>query len=301
MSFLLSEDEALRNLLQNMTVTDQNANESTTRTVQTRSRATNVATLTTKTNHNYSVGQSVIVSGVETTFNGTFTITAVPTLRSFSYANPGSTVSSTASSGTTTTGTARKVGVWFGQPDQELRDQKYPYITIDMIDIAEDFSRAMRGKVKPSYIDDPGTIGTNTEFDDDLHSWKIDYPIPVNIDYQITTYSRQPRHDRQIMAQLLYTKIPLRFAVLHTNDNTVRRLDVLDISKRDVSENGKRLFVNAITVRISSEIAPVLFEKYYKVLELGIQGVSDQDGNSLMSVIGRGEYVPIDDITITAP
>ena len=41
-------------------------------------------------------------------------------------------------------GPQRKVGVWFGQPDQELREQKYPYITIDMIDIAEDFSRAHR-------------------------------------------------------------------------------------------------------------------------------------------------------------
>lgn len=301
MSFLLSEDEALRNLLKGMTVTDQNANESTTRTVKFRSRSNGVVTLTTTANHNYSVGQSVTVSGVETTFNGTYAITAIPSLRTFSYEKTGSTVGSTASTGTVTTGSARKVDVWFGQPDQELRDQKYPYITIDMIDIAEDFSRAMRGKVKPSYIDDPGTIGDDTEFDGDLHSWKIDYPIPVNIDYQITTYSRQPRHDRQILAQLLYTKIPLRFAVLETNDNTVRRLDVLDISKRDVSENGKRLFVNAITVRVSSEIAPVLFEKYYKVLELGIQGVSDQDGNSLTSVIGRGQYVPIEDITISAP
>jgi small subunit ribosomal protein S21 len=34
--------------------------------------------------------------------------------------------------------------VWFGQPDQELRDQAYPYITIDMIDIGEDVNRAMR-------------------------------------------------------------------------------------------------------------------------------------------------------------
>jgi len=207
---------------------------------------------------------------------------------------------------------ARNVGVWFGQPDQELREQKYPYITIDMIDIAEDFTRAMRGKVRPAYIQNPTNMVDAAQgvqqvtFDTDEHAWEIDYPIPVNLDYQITTYSRQPRHDRQILAQLLYTKIPLRYAVLLTGPNTVygthRRLDVLDISKRDVSENGKRLFVNAITVRISSEIARETFTKLYKAQELSITGVTDSDSNTDGSqVIGRGQFTKIDSITITAP
>jgi len=206
----------------------------------------------------------------------------------------------------------RNVGVWFGQPDQELRDQKYPYITIDMVDVAEDFSRAMRGKVKPAYLEDPNTMVQGTQsvqqvtYDDDLHSWEIDFPIPVNIDYQITTYSRQPRHDRQILAQLLYTRIPLRFAVLNTGPNTVygttRRLDVLDIAKRDVSENGKRLFVNAITVRVSSEIAQSTYRKLYKALEINITGVTDDEGNTDGSqVVSRVNFTKIDPITITAP
>jgi hypothetical protein len=231
MSFLLAEDEALRNLLKGMTVTDQKS--------------------------------------------------------------------------VTEEGSTRTVEVWFGQPDQELRDQKYPYITIDMVDVAEDFSRAMRGKVRPTYYTDPtsmvqgvqGTQGVQAvqgvNFDDDLHAWDMDFPIPVNIDYQITTYSRQPRHDRQILAQLLYTKIPMRFAVLQPTDNTVRRLDVLDIAKRDVSENGKRLFVNAITVRISSEIAPSIFNKLYKVLQLDITGTTDNP------ILGRGQFTAIDPIIIT--
>jgi hypothetical protein len=143
-------------------------------------------------------------------------------------------------------------------------------------------------------------------FNNNDHAWEIDYPIPVNIDYQITTYSRQPRHDRQILAQLLYTKIPLRYAVLLTGPNTVygthRRLDVLDIAKRDVSENGKRLFVNAITVRISSEIAQETFTKLYKAQELTITGVTDDEGNTDGSqVIGRGQFTAIQGITITAP
>ena len=198
----------------------------------------------------------------------------------------------------TNEGATRKVGVWFGQPDQEIRSQSYPYITIDMIDIAEDISRAHRGKVSPEYYADPETIGVDTPWDPTLHGKDMDYPVPVNIDYQITTYARQPRHDREVLAQLLYTKIPLRFAVLNTGPNTAsgttRRLDVLDISKRDVTEQGKRLFVNAITVRVSSEIAPSTFNKFYKVQELNVIGTTGSQ------VIGRGEFTAIESFTTSA-
>jgi hypothetical protein len=225
MSFLLDEDEALRNLFKDMVVTDQKSN--------------------------------------------------------------------------TDDGPQRKVGVWFGQPDQEIRNQSYPYITIDMIDIAEAFDRAHRGKVNPGYYEDPDTITTGVNWDTDLHGKDMDFPVPVNIDYQITTYARQPRHDRQILAQLLYTKIPLRFAVLNVGPNTqlgtTRRLDVLDISKRDITEQGKRLFVNAITVRVSSEIAPSTFNKFYKVQELNVTGTTGSQ------VIGRGQFTAVEPITITAP
>ena len=220
MSFLLDEDEALRNLLKDMVVTDQ---------------------------------KSVTEEGPQ-----------------------------------------RKVGVWFGQPDQEIRSQSYPYITIDMIDLSEDIMRAHRGRVKPAYITDPGTIGVDADqedWDNSTHGWDINYPVPVNIDYQITTYARQPRHDRQILAQLLYTKIPLRFATLDTGPNTVygttRRLDVLDIAKRDITEQGKRLFVNAITVRISSEIAPETYNKMYKALQLNVTGTTGSEQ------IGRNQFTPI--------
>ena len=217
MAFLLDEDEALRNLLKNMYVTDQ------------KSTTDNVAT--------------------------------------------------------------RAVGVWFGQPDQEIRSQSYPYITIDMIDISEDIPRAMRGRVKPAYLPDP-----TDEYDSEIQNWDINWPIPVNIDYQITTYARQPRHDRQLLSQLLHTKIPLRFAVLETGPNTVygttRRLDVLDISKRDITEQGKRLFVNAITVRVSSEIAPETYNQVYKALQVNVTGTTGSQ------ILGRSDFTAIDSFTV---
>ena len=192
--------------------------------------------------------------------------------------------------------TVRAVDVRFGQPDQEIADQKYPYIIIDMIDIAEDVARAHRGMTKPTYLPDPEFMVPPTEgdpgvpYDPSTNNWMIHWPIPVNIDYQITTYSRQPRHDREILSQILHTKIPMRFAILEPDDGTVRRLDLLDISKRDVTEAGKRLFVNAFTVRVSSEITEMKYNQVYKALQVSVTGPTDAGSQ----VIGRGTWTPIE-------
>lgn len=175
-------------------------------------------------------------------------------------------------------GVARPVGVWFGQPDQEIRDQSYPYMTIDMIDVAEARERAMRGLVSPNYLEPE--IGDN-------EGWVADMPIPINIDYQVTTFARNPRHDRQILAQLMTDKLRLRFGYLLPNDGTVRRLDILDITKRDTVEAGKRLFMNAITVRVSSEISQTQARTLYKVQDINLSGPS---------LSPRGDYAgPVSD------
>lgn len=60
--------------------------------------ASNVATLTTASAHGYLVGDSVVVSGVDTTFDGVYTLTAV-TSNTFSYAKTAANVTSTAATG----------------------------------------------------------------------------------------------------------------------------------------------------------------------------------------------------------
>jgi hypothetical protein len=161
-------------------------------------------------------------------------------------------------------GKLRKVGVWFGMPDQEIRDQSYPYIIIDMIDVNRDTSREMRGVIEaPQYLLANAEIPAN-------QGRKVDLPIPVNIDYQVTTYARHPRHDRELLSQLLYSKFPIRAGVLDLDDGTSRRLDVVDIAKRDMVEQGKRLFMNAITVRVSSEIAQGTLKQLYRVQKINL-------------------------------
>jgi len=51
-----------------------------------KSLTNNVATLTTPTAHGFRVGMPVVITGVDGIFNGTYTITSIPTTTSFTYA-----------------------------------------------------------------------------------------------------------------------------------------------------------------------------------------------------------------------
>jgi hypothetical protein len=55
------------------------------RSVTNKSLTSNVATLTTSVAHGYEAGQKVLVSGVDSTFDGTYTITATPTPTTFRF------------------------------------------------------------------------------------------------------------------------------------------------------------------------------------------------------------------------
>ena len=70
--------------------------DESTKTVTNKALTSNVATLTTGSAHGFEVGQSVTVTGVDSTFNGTYTVTAVPTTTTFRYAKTATDVTSVA-------------------------------------------------------------------------------------------------------------------------------------------------------------------------------------------------------------
>ena len=67
-----------------------------TASVTTKALTSDVATLTTAAAHGFAAGFEVVVTGVDATFNGTYTITTVPTSTTFTYAKVASNVSPTA-------------------------------------------------------------------------------------------------------------------------------------------------------------------------------------------------------------
>jgi hypothetical protein len=75
-----------------------------TRTVSNKALTGDIATLTTSAAHGMLAGDEIVVTGVDSTFNGTFTILTVPTTTTLTYAKTATNVSATASSGTITFG-----------------------------------------------------------------------------------------------------------------------------------------------------------------------------------------------------
>ncbi len=70
-------------------------------------RNNNIATITTTTAHGYQVGQTVLIAGgvIDASFGGTYLISSAPTPTTFTYANPGATMTS-GGDGTTAGGSA---------------------------------------------------------------------------------------------------------------------------------------------------------------------------------------------------
>ena len=64
--------------------------------INNKALTSNVATLTTTATHGLCVGMEITITGVDATFNGTYTITGVPTTTTFTYAKTASNVTSTA-------------------------------------------------------------------------------------------------------------------------------------------------------------------------------------------------------------
>lgn len=71
--------------------------------VSNKALTSNVATLTTSSAHKLFTGDSVTVSGIDATFNGTYTVVSVPTTTTFTYAKVSANVASVAASGSVST------------------------------------------------------------------------------------------------------------------------------------------------------------------------------------------------------
>jgi hypothetical protein len=152
--------------------------------------------------------------------------------------------------------TPRTVRVWFGYPDIEVRDQTFPFITIDLIDIMPGNDRQTYG-----YLVDSDYQGTIAAVDGQVYTYIT--PVAYDLVYQITTYARNPRHDRTLMFQLL-NKFPSKYGNLivpnELGTETSSRSMFLDgFVKRDAvqSETGnRRLLRNVLSIRVVSQMSP---------------------------------------------
>ena len=152
----------------------------------------------------------------------------------------------------------RQVKVWFGYPDVEVREQTFPFITIDLIDISPGNDRQTSGR----FVDNDYR-GTQVPVTNSTYSY--DVPIAFDLSYQVTTYARHPRHDRAMLFQLQHT-FPSKYGKLTVpnelgTESSVRNMFLDGFTKRDAvdGETGnRRLLRNVFTVRVVSELTPLV-------------------------------------------
>ena len=165
---------------------------------------------------------------------------------------------------------SRPVDVFFRYPESET-ERKYPFITIELIDVLHATDRQHSDTLIYSgnaggWSDNPAffnywpsvsasvTGGSTTTF-----KTTMDF-IPVDLLYQVSTYCRTALHDRQLTSRFLSHVVPFRYNSIHIQaDNTARRFDLLDWTNADLldQESGfrKRIFRKVYTLKMSSEIA----------------------------------------------
>lgn len=165
----------------------------------------------------------------------------------------------------------RDVQVFFRYPEGET-ERLYPFITIEMIDIVHARNRqhsvvdqyAYRegdewAENNPAAINYYPSIASELTVPEELEYMKTTEFVPVDILYQVSTFTRSALHDRQLSAKMLYDVVSFRYNSIYIPaDGTSRRLDLLDWTTADLldPEAGyrKRIFRKIYTLQMTAEI-----------------------------------------------
>lgn len=160
----------------------------------------------------------------------------------------------------------RPVQVFFRYPEGET-ERKYPFITIELIDIVHAKNRQhselyldTHRAGHPNNLDYwPSTSSASAPNVPGFDYFRTTEFTPVDLLYQVSTFTRSAIHDRQLANQMLANIVPFRYSsIMIEADGTSRRLDLLDWSTADLldPEAGyrKRIFRKVYTLQMTSEI-----------------------------------------------
>ena len=174
----------------------------------------------------------------------------------------------------------RPVQVFFRYPEGET-ERKYPFITIELIDVIH----AKNRQHSETYLDThraghpnnldywPSTSSASSPNVGGFDSFRTTEFTPVDLLYQVSTFTRSAIHDRQLASQMLANIVPFRYSsIMIEADGTSRRLDLLDWSTADLldPEAGyrKRIFRKVYTLQMTSEIPTTALLGLKKVLSV---------------------------------
>lgn len=186
----------------------------------------------------------------------------------------------------------REVPAGFVSPDLELRKADYPGIYLSYAGMSRASEREHRGGTRLQYAppgfpadvlvpkdfedkDSTETEPWNLTFDKNTSPYTVwDYPIPYNLDFNITVVTRNYQQMFEIISQLdEIERIPSRFGGLEVpEDGTIRTLELL--GGPDTSpikdEDGKRLLQTVYTVRVAAEISLYDIETVNRIVNIDL-------------------------------
>lgn len=158
----------------------------------------------------------------------------------------------------------RKVDVRFKDPEDELIKLDFPCIIMELQGIYNAPEREHRGVIRLPYAPEGKPIWWNPDLpyqpDAGNGPYRTDYPLPVNIDYKVTLYSRLQRdHSIPLVAALMQPdRLHPKFAnkLVIPQDGTARSMFLQGGPDKGYGkdEKGKRVFRDTFLVRIFSEI-----------------------------------------------
>lgn len=170
----------------------------------------------------------------------------------------------------------REVPVFFREPQKEIRTQTYPFITVELSAIQRDPSREQRGEINPRGLYAIPGFETTGITDDTVS--KVITPTPVNLVYNIVTYSRNPIHDRQLIWSLMRAdRLPWRQGYLHVvpgdddYGSSYRSMMLMSVNPADTKDSqSNAIFRKVFTVVVSSEILEDRVLEIQKALSIAL-------------------------------
>lgn len=199
--------------------------------------------------------------------------------------------------------TGRRVQVFYRHPEKDT-EKVYPFATIELLDInhATDRQESERNYYHASSVGlTPGqdakyndldyypSLMTGAEMDTAVANGgflSTESFVPVNLMYQVTTYTRSAHDDRALTALMLRRVTPFRRGFIEVpEDGTMRRLDLLNWNGTDIldGEAGykKRIFRKVYTLSMSAELPAADLIGLKRVLS--VQGTVSNRSTTVLS------------------
>lgn len=196
----------------------------------------------------------------------------------------------------------RPVRVFFRYPENET-EREYPFITLELIDVVHATARqhsevTLYGPTSTaaSAYSAPNNLSYWPSTYSDFSAFSANGPyvtanefIPVDLLYQVSTFTRTALHDRQISSQMLQRAARFRWGFIHIpEDGTTRRLDLLDWITADLldPEAGyrKRIFRKIYTLQMNAEMTVNDFSAAQRVLSVTTDMINTDTSRNIATV-----------------